>query len=178
MHVDVDEDLVVAITEGESTPLVVAPLQRPSGMVLRAHMRQEVTAAPAPAPLAVTSDHVDLAAASPSAPPDPARGAWERLASRRLPRICELWVGASCTWHCISVFWRVPRSCQPAACGGLRVLFVPSLLRCRNVRNDAAPLPPVPRRRRRDRLACAAVGSNLAAGVCCLAALCGGSAGG
>ena len=86
MHRDMDEDLVVAITEGESAPLVVAPLQLPSGMALWVRVRLEDIAAPAPAPLAVTPDHVDLAAASPGAPPNPAHGAWERLASRRLPR--------------------------------------------------------------------------------------------
>ena len=36
---DVDEGLIVAIMEGEAAPLVVAPLQPPSGMVLRARVR-------------------------------------------------------------------------------------------------------------------------------------------
>ena len=33
---DMDEDLVVAITEGESVPPIAMPLQLPSGMILRA----------------------------------------------------------------------------------------------------------------------------------------------
>ena len=82
MHMDV----VVAITKCESVPPIAMPLQLPPGMVLRA--RKEDTAAPVPAPLAVTADHVDIAAASPGALPNPARGAWERLASRHFP--CDL----------------------------------------------------------------------------------------
>ena len=45
---------------------MAAPLQLPSGMVLRARMRQEEAAALAPP--AATPDHVDIAATSTGAP--------------------------------------------------------------------------------------------------------------
>ena len=61
-------------------------MQLPSGMVLRARACHVGAAAHAPAPPPVTPDHVDIAATSPGAPLNPARGAWARLASRRLPR--------------------------------------------------------------------------------------------
>ena len=83
-NMDVDEDLVVASLDSTTASPVAAPLQLPSGMVLRARVRQEEAAAPAPP--AATPDHMDLAAASPGAPLNPARGAWDRLVSRRLPR--------------------------------------------------------------------------------------------
>lgn len=83
---DVDEDLIVASLNDVAGPSAAAPLQLPSGMVLRARARREDDAAPAPAPPAALPDHVDRAAASPGAPLNPARGAWERLASPRLPR--------------------------------------------------------------------------------------------
>ena len=84
-----DEDLIVASHDSATAPPVAAPLQLPSGMVLRARVRQEEAAAPAPP--AATPDHVDLAAASPGAPLNSAHGAREHLASRRLPRdLCAM----------------------------------------------------------------------------------------
>ena len=72
MDMDLDEETAAA------------PRQLPSGMVLHARVRHVGAADPTTS--VVMHDHVDLAAASPGASPNPARGAWELLASRRLPR--------------------------------------------------------------------------------------------
>ena len=79
-----DEGLIVASLNSAAAPVVV-PLQLPTGMALCARTCPEDTASYAPAPLAITPDHVDLAAANPGAPPNPARRALARLASRRIP---------------------------------------------------------------------------------------------
>ena len=80
---DVDEDLVVEV-DPSALPV---PLQLPSGMVLRPRSsRPDSSVAMPAAPATAVPDHVDIAAAVPGAPPNLARGAWERLTSRRLPR--------------------------------------------------------------------------------------------
>ena len=161
-------------------------------MVLRAHVHPQDSTAPAPA---VTPDHVDLAAASPVRPRT-LRGAWERLVSRRLPHdlralgtlvwrilhaaLCkrdtyELGYELGCTWHCTPAY-----SSLISACGVRRTMcdtrplhaLLPERTKRCNTSSFSAPTS------RRDRLACAAMGSNLADWVCCPAALCDNAAGG
>ena len=69
-----DEDLVIATTDGDSASVAATPLQLPSAMELRASVHHEEAAAPALAPPAATPDHLDLAVASPGASLNPAWG--------------------------------------------------------------------------------------------------------
>ena len=170
MNMDVDEDLIAASLDGAAAPHTSAPLQLPSGMVLRARARREDNAAPAPAPLAASPDHVDLAAVSPRAPLNTAQGARARLASRDLPP-SPGFLASGGVAHAArgSVLGRVPRLGQPVACrcSGLHVLIVPRLCRGRGVRDDAAPLYLLLSGRcGRGGLARATVGRHLAAGGC------------
>ena len=101
-----------------------------------------------PAPLAIMSDHVDLAAPSHGVPPNPALWAWECLASHRLPVICVLCAGASCTCHCTPTCSSLASTCgvRLTTCVA-RPLHAPLLKSTERYRTSSSSGPTSPPRR-------------------------------